>query len=163
MLPGFLGSSHVHMSSYLHKQTHTHRDTPWQVQELWSYSFKSLTTKHQKKTKQSKNSPNSQRSLSWHEVCFAPNASIAYFDSPPICFVSSLLDYAPSLSLTELGGEGFLWESKVSLKSAVVVIAGCRTTWGLSWETLRFFYPSECGMDYLLFCELLSIRPTVKF
>lgn len=156
-------SSYLHKQTPTHKQTHTHRDTPWQVQELWSYSFKSLTTKHQKKPNKAKTVPTLKGHCLGMKSVFAPNASIAYFDSPPICFVSSPLDYAPSLSLTELGGEGFLWENKVSLKSAVVVIAGCRTTWGLSWETLRFFYPSECGMDYLLFCELLSIRPTVKF
>lgn len=130
----------TYTNRHLHTNRHTHAETHLGKSKSSGVIHSNHSRPNTKKNKQSKNSPNSQRSLSWHEVCFVPNASIAYFDSPPICFVSSLLDYAPSLSLTELGGEGFLWESKVSLKSAVVVIAGCRTTWGLSWETLRVFF-----------------------
>lgn len=36
----------------------------------------------------------------WHEVCFAPNACLAYFDSPLNYFISSLLYSTPSSSPT---------------------------------------------------------------
>lgn len=99
----------TYTNRHLHTHTHRHTLASPRALELFIQITHDQTLK---KTKQSKNSPNSQRSLSWHEVCFAPNASIAYFDSPLICFVSSLLDYAPSLSLTELGGGGFFGRAK---------------------------------------------------
>lgn len=36
----------------------------------------------------------------WHQVCFLPNACLAFFDSPLSCFVPSLLNSAPSSSPT---------------------------------------------------------------
>lgn len=36
----------------------------------------------------------------WHQVCFQPNACLAFFDSPLSCFVPSLLNSAPSSSPT---------------------------------------------------------------
>lgn len=110
----------TYTNRHLHTNRHTHTQTHLGKSKSSGVIHSNHSRPNTKKNKQSKNSPNSQRSLSWHEVCFAPNASIAYFDSPPICFVSSLLDYAPSLSLTELGGEGFLWEQSLSQ-----VCSGC--------------------------------------
>lgn len=156
-------SSYLHKQTPTHKQTHTHRDTPWQVQELWSYSFKSLTTKHQKKPNKAKTVPTlkghclGMKSV-LHQMPPLPTLTAHPFASCPAYWIM----HPVYLSLNWAGKVFFgRTKSLSSLQWLLSLAAG--TPGGSRGKHCVFFYPSECGMDYLLFCELLSIRPTVKF
>lgn len=94
------------MSHCPHEQTPAHASSRATATPSAQQIFIQITPKQE----QQKQSQLSKVTL-WHEVCFAPNACLAYFDSPLNYFISSLLYSTPSSSptcLTNWPGECLL-------------------------------------------------------